>query len=151
MIYTSTSPPHPYNNSSFHIWVSFRSQNPMVPWTTPPFINNKSFPFYLLSLFILFLNRVKHANHNSAHQLALSPATQTPRTYLPRGGLLTPLTPPFTATYPPFNTRHATPQLSLSLCPLRIIIYHHQLSPGFQKVKCSLVFSQQFQISILGD
>lgn len=139
--------------SSFHIWVSFRSQNPIWshhPWTTPPFINNKSFSIYshqkifpYLSLsFFFFFYRVKHANHNSAHQLALSPATQTPHMYLPRGGLPTSLTPPslITTTYPPFTTRHANPLNSLSLCPLHIIIYH-RLSPWFSKSN-ALSYSQ---------
>lgn len=124
--------------SSFHIWVSFRSQNPIWshhPWTTPPFINNKSFPIYShqkifpylsLSFFFFFFYRVKHANHNSAHQLALSPATQTPHMYLPRGGLPTSLTPPFTHYNHLSSIHYSTrqpPQLSLTLPTT-----HHHIS-----------------------
>ena len=142
--------------SSFHIWVSFRSQNPIWshhPWTTPPFINNKSFPIYShqkifpylsLSFFFFFFYRVKHANHNSAHQLALSPATQTPHMYLPRGGLPTSLTPPLHSLQPPIlhslldTPTPSTLSHSAHYTSSYIIDYH----PGFQKVMLSHILNQ---------
>ena len=49
LIYTSPSPPHPYNNPIFsYLGLAFGPKTPWShhPWTTPPFINNKSFSIY---------------------------------------------------------------------------------------------------------
>lgn len=127
MIYTSTSPPHPYNNSSFHIWVSFRSQNPMVPWTTPPFINNKSFPFYLLSLSLSLYFIFKPSQ---TRQPQLSPSTRpvpcnSDTTYVPSTwGSPDPPNTPFHSHLSSihYSTRHP-PTLSLTLPTT-----HHHIS-----------------------
>ena len=142
--------------SSFHIWVSFRSQNPIWshhPWTTPPFINNKSFPIYshqkifpYLSLSFFFFFFLP----SQTRQPQLSPSTRpvpcnSDTTYVPSTWGPPDLpNPPLHSLQPPIlhslldTPTPSTLSHSAHYTSSYIIDYH----PVFQRVMLSHILNQ---------